>query len=64
MNTHTYTNIEYSYFLSSNEHFPKIFYICPSPVTLLKKLQNYGVTTLAPSQVWQLGTWNVNIQIF
>ena len=30
-------------FLSSNEHFSKIHYICLSPVTLLKKLQNYGV---------------------
>ena len=32
-----YTNIEYSYFLTSNEHFSKIHYICLSPVTLLKK---------------------------
>ena len=63
MNTHTYTNIEYSYFLNSNEHFPKICYISLNPVTLLKKLKKYGVTTLAPSQVWQVDTWNVNIQI-
>ena len=55
----TYTNIEYSYLVSSlskNEHFAKIFHMLLSPVTLLKKLQNYGVTALAPSQVWQMGT--------